>query len=58
MSKNAWLSDGSNEISGNRIIYDLKKEYIIADADESGQVRMKINPPEQKEREPGSENEP
>jgi lipopolysaccharide export system protein LptA len=47
MSKDAWLSDGSNEVSGNKITYDLVREYIIADADESGQVRMKINPPEQ-----------
>jgi lipopolysaccharide export system protein LptA len=48
MSKDAWLSDGSNEVSGDRITYDLVREYIIADADESGQVRMKINPPEKK----------
>jgi lipopolysaccharide export system protein LptA len=47
MSKDAWLSDGSNEVSGNKITYDLVREYIIADADESGLVRMKINPPEQ-----------
>ena len=33
------------------------KEYIIADADESGQVRMKINPPEQRTaRDAGSKN--
>jgi len=46
MSEDAWLSDGANEVSGNRITYDLVREYIMADADESGQVRMKINPPE------------
>jgi len=46
MSEDAWLSDGANEVSGNRISYDLIREYIIADADESGQVRMKIIPPE------------
>jgi lipopolysaccharide export system protein LptA len=46
MSDDAWLSDGSNEVSGNKITYDLVREYIIADADESGQVRMKINPPD------------
>lgn len=46
MSENAWLSDGANEVSGNRISYDLVSEYIIADSDETGQVRMKINPPQ------------
>jgi lipopolysaccharide transport protein LptA len=46
MIEDAWLSDGANEVSGTRITYDLTKEYIIADADESGPVRMKINPPE------------
>ncbi|MFQ5633786.1 MAG: LptA/OstA family protein [Gammaproteobacteria bacterium] len=46
MLHDAWLSDGSNEVSGDRISYDLIREIIIADADESGQVRMKIIPPE------------
>jgi lipopolysaccharide transport protein LptA len=46
MLEDAWLSDGSNEVTGSRITYDLVREYIIADADESGGVRMKINPPE------------
>ena len=45
LSDNAWITDGTNEVSGNRISYDLAREYIIADADESGQVRMKIVPP-------------
>ena len=43
---NAWVSDGTNEVSGPRIAYDLKKEFIIADGDDSGQVRMKIKPSE------------
>ncbi len=46
MSDNAWLSDGANEVSGNSISYDLVREYIIANADDNGQVRMKIIPPE------------
>ena len=46
MLEDAWLSDGASEVSGARITYDLTREYIIADADETGQVRMKINPPE------------
>ncbi len=46
LSGNAWLTDGANEVSGNRISYDLNREYIIADADDDGQVRMKIIPPD------------
>jgi len=46
MTQDAWLSDGSNEVSGDRISYDVIREIIIADADESGQIRMKIIPPE------------
>ncbi len=46
MAENAWLSDGANEVSGNRISYDLIREFIIADADDNGQVRMKIIPPD------------
>lgn len=49
MADDAWLSDGANEVSGARITYDLTREYILADADESGQVRMKIIPPERDE---------
>lgn len=41
---NAWVSDGTNEVSGPRIAYDLRREFIIADGDDSGQVRMKIKP--------------
>jgi lipopolysaccharide transport protein LptA len=46
MSDEAWVSDSANEVSGNRISYDLNRQYIIADADDDGQVRMKIIPPE------------
>ena len=45
LSRNAWLSDGANEVSGERIAYDLRREYVTADADGSGQIRMRINPP-------------
>lgn len=45
MVENAWLSDGSNEVSGAKITYDLEREFIIADADDTGPVRMKITPP-------------
>ncbi len=46
MSGDAWLSDGANEVSGNRISYDLEREFIIANADDGEPVRMKIIPPE------------
>ena len=48
MSKNAWLSDGKNEVSSDNISYDLVREYIIADSNGNGPVRMKIIPPEDK----------
>ncbi len=51
MIDDAWLSDGANEVSGARISYDLTREYIIADADDDGQIRMKINPPEKEQSE-------
>ena len=53
MTDDAWLSDGANEVSGDRIAYDLIREIIIADADDNGQVRMKIIPPEGELKLPG-----
>jgi lipopolysaccharide transport protein LptA len=52
LSSDAWLSDGANEVSGERISYDLRREYVTADADGSGQIRMRINPPP-RDRKPG-----
>lgn len=40
----AWVSDGSNEIAGDRISYDLARQHVIAEAGTGGRVRMKINP--------------
>lgn len=45
LSRNAWLSDGANELTGERIAYDLRRKYVTADSRAGGQVRMKINPP-------------
>lgn len=45
LSRDAWLSDGANEVSGERISYDLRREYVTADAAGKGRVRMRINPP-------------
>lgn len=44
MAGNATLSDGTNEITGARITYDLRREVVTAGADDSGQVRMRITP--------------
>ncbi len=51
LSHDAWLSDGANEVSGDRIAYDLRREYVTADAGGSGQVRMRIKPPERNRQE-------
>ncbi len=56
MAGDAWLSDGSNEISGARISYDISRDYVIANG-EDGQVSMKINPPESSQ-EPVRKQEP
>jgi lipopolysaccharide export system protein LptA len=48
LTGDAWLSDGANDVSGERIAYDLRRDYVTADADGKGQVRMKIQPPPRK----------
>lgn len=50
LTRNAWLSDGANEVTGERIAYDLRREYVTADSESGGQVRMKINPPAPKKK--------
>jgi lipopolysaccharide export system protein LptA len=45
LARNAWLSDGANEVTGDRLTYDLRREYVTADSGAGGPVRMKINPP-------------
>lgn len=44
MTDNALLSDGTNEITGSSIAYDLGREIVSASSGGSGQVRMKITP--------------
>lgn len=46
LAGSAWVSDGANEVSGERMAYDLARRYVTAESDGSGAVRMKINPPE------------
>lgn len=53
LSGAAWLSDGANEFSGERISYDLAREYVTADSGGGTGIRMKIKPPRD-----GEEGEP
>lgn len=49
LQNDAFLSDGRNEISGNRIAYDLRREVVTAGAAEGGgQVRMRITPQQER----------
>jgi len=47
MTEDAWFSDGSNEIFGSNITYDLEQRHITADSGESGPVKILIEPPTQ-----------
>lgn len=44
LATDARLSDSRNQINGNRITYDLKREVVSAGAAEGGQVTMRITP--------------
>jgi len=44
MTTDAFLTDGTNEITGSRIAYDLKREVVTAGGTPGGQVRMRITP--------------
>jgi lipopolysaccharide export system protein LptA len=46
----AWLSDSRNEINGNTLIYDIGRQRVAANPDETdpGGVRITINPQEKK----------
>jgi len=48
LSGDAWLSDGGNEVLGDRISYDLRREYVTADSAGEERVRMRITPPGKK----------
>ena len=42
----AWLSDGSNDISGKTLVYNIREQRVIASPDEQGtdRIRITINP--------------
>jgi lipopolysaccharide export system protein LptA len=42
LSKNAWLSDGQNEIRGDSLKYNVVSQNIVAEASEQGSQRVHI----------------
>jgi lipopolysaccharide export system protein LptA len=42
LSKNAWLSDGQNEVRGESLKYNVEAQSIVADAAEQGSQRVHI----------------
>jgi lipopolysaccharide export system protein LptA len=42
LSKNAWLSDGQNEVRGEMLKYNVIAQTIVADAAEQGSQRVHI----------------
>jgi lipopolysaccharide transport protein LptA len=49
LSGDAWLSDGQNEIRGQKLVYDIGKQRVAANpgATEAGGVKITINPKQQ-----------
>ena len=47
LTKNAWLSDGQNEIRGDLLKYSISEQRVVANAAEQGsqRVRIIITPP-------------
>ena len=50
LTKNAWLSDGQNEVRGEALKYNIAAQTIVADAAEQGsqRVHIVITPPPSK----------
>jgi lipopolysaccharide transport protein LptA len=38
----AWLSDGTNEISGATLVYDLSGQRVVANPDDQGDERVRL----------------
>jgi lipopolysaccharide export system protein LptA len=51
LSGGALVSDGTNEVRGTAIAYDLQRQVVTANAGDDGRVRMTIQPPARKTRE-------
>jgi len=54
LAGDAWLSDGQNAISGRTLVYDIARERVAANPDETdpGGVRITINPKSQQKQSP------
>lgn len=46
LAGDAWLTDGSNEITGSTLVYNMREQRVVAEAGEQGgqPVRIIINP--------------
>lgn len=53
----ARLLDGSNEITGNRLTYNILEDKLVASSDEASQVRIVITPQSQDDAQPDNESE-
>ena len=42
LTKNAWLSDGQNEVHGESFVYNVLTQSIVADATDQGSQRVHI----------------
>jgi lipopolysaccharide transport protein LptA len=42
LTKNAWLSDGQNEVHGESFVYNVLTQSVVADAAEQGSQRVHI----------------
>jgi lipopolysaccharide transport protein LptA len=42
LTGNAWLSDGTNEISGATLVYDLSGQRVVANPDDQGDERVRL----------------
>lgn len=42
LSGEAWIRQGSDEVSGNRLVYDRRNQRILATSEEGGEDRVRI----------------
>jgi lipopolysaccharide transport protein LptA len=60
LTGDAWLSDGTNEISGSTLVYDLNGQRVVANPDDQGdqRVRLTIQPKKSEKVSPPTEAKP
>jgi lipopolysaccharide transport protein LptA len=42
LSGEAWIRQGSDEVSGNRLVYDRRNQRILATSADGGEDRVRI----------------